>query len=228
VTTLAHMLRESNWGRVLTPPELERASTEAIERYTPAGAFVARMGEPVLHWIGVVEGLLKMSVTTADGRSSTLTGLNQGGWFGEGSLMKLEPRRYDVVALRPSRVALLPHATFEWLRGHSLPFCHYLHQLMNARLALFIGLLEYDRLLAPDARVARCLATLFDPDLYPSPRAQLVDLRQNEIALLSGLSRQRVNVALHALHHAGLIRIEPRGLHVLDVDGLRLFASPPA
>lgn len=226
MTTLAQMLRGSNWGRVLTPHELDRATGEAIERYSPAGAFVARMGEPVLHWIGVIEGLLKMSVTAADGRTSTLSGLNQGCWFGEGSLMKLEPRRYDVVALRPSRVVLLPHATFEWLRGRSLPFCHYLHNLMNARLAMFIGLLEYDRLLDPDARVARCLATLFDPDLYPSPRALLVDLHQNEIALLSGLSRQRVNVALRKLQQAGLIRIEPRGVQVLDVDGLRGFASP--
>ena len=35
-----------------------------------------------------------------------------GAWFGEGSLLKNEPRKYDVVALRESRVALMPRATF--------------------------------------------------------------------------------------------------------------------
>jgi len=224
MTTLPEMLATSTWGRTLTPAELDRVISESFERQVPAGGFAARMGQRVEHWTGVIEGLLKMSVTSADGKVSTLTGINAGGWYGEGSLLKREPRRYDVVALRPSRLVLVPHATFEWLRANSLPFNHHLHHLMNARLSLFIGMLEYDRLLSTDARVARCLATLFNADLYPEPRA-FVDLRQQEIALLSGLSRQRVNVALRTLQASGLIRIEPRGMTVLDLEGLRNFAG---
>jgi CRP/FNR family cyclic AMP-dependent transcriptional regulator len=131
-----------------------------------------------------------------------------------------------MVALRPSRVALVPYGTFEWLRSRSMPFAHYLHNLMNARLSLFIGMLEYGRLLEPDERVARCVATLFNADLYPDPKPY-VDLRQHEIALLSGLTRSRVNVALKRLHESGVIRVEPRGLTVLDLDGLRNFAYAP-
>jgi len=197
---------------------------EAFERQVPAGGFVARMGQPVEHWIGVIEGLLKMSVTSPDGKVSTLTGINAGGWFGEGSLLKREPRRYDVVALRPSRVALVPYATFERLRTTSLPFNHHLHHLMNARLSLFIGMLEYDRLLSTDARVARCIATLFHTDLYPDTKA-FVDLPQQEIALLCGVSRQRANVALRTLQGCGLVRVEPRGVTVLDLEGLRNFVG---
>jgi CRP-like cAMP-binding protein len=222
--TLIEMLRSSIWGAVLTPDEFERVAHDASERQVPKGAFVARMGEPVTHWIGVIDGLLKMSVTTVEGKVSTLTGINVGGWFGEGSLIKNESRRYDVVALRPSRVALVPYATFEWLRSTSMPFAHYLHNLLNARLSLFIGMLEYNRLLEPDERVARCLATLFNPDLYPAPKP-FVDLRQNEIALLSGLTRSRVNVALKRLETCALIRIEVRGITVRDLDGLRNFAN---
>jgi CRP/FNR family cyclic AMP-dependent transcriptional regulator len=224
--SLIELLQSSLWGRVLTPAEFDRVSCEAFERQVPAGGFVARMGQPVDHWIGVIEGLLKMSVTSPDGKVSTLTGIRVGGWFGEGSLLKREPRRYDVVALRASRVALVPHATFERLRATSLPFNHHLHHLMNARLSLFIGMLEYDRLLSTDARVARCLATLFNTDLYPDPRPY-VDLRQHEIGLLCGMSRQRANVALRTLQNCGLIRVEPRGVTVLDLDGLRNFAGVP-
>jgi CRP/FNR family cyclic AMP-dependent transcriptional regulator len=165
-----------------------------------------------------------MSVTSSNGKVSTLTGLGAGGWYGEGSLIKREPRRYDVIALRPSRVAMLPHPTFEWLRATSLPFNHHLQFLMNARLSLFIGMLEYGRLLSTDARVARCLATLFNTDIYPQPRAY-VDLHQQEIALLCGVSRQRVNVALKALQGCGLVRVEQRGVPVLDLDALRQFAG---
>jgi CRP/FNR family transcriptional regulator, cyclic AMP receptor protein len=224
MATLVEMLQSSTWGRVLTAEEFERVSRDAFERSVPKGAFAARAGEPVVHWIGVIDGLLKMSVATADGKMSTLTGINVGGWFGEGSLIKREPRRYDMVALRPSRIALVPYATFEWLRSTSMPFAHYLHNLMNARLSLFIGMLEYGRLLEPDERVARCVATLFNADLYPEPKPY-VDLRQHEIALLSGLARSRVNIALKKLHECGAIRIEPRGLTVLDLDGLRNYAN---
>jgi CRP/FNR family transcriptional regulator, cyclic AMP receptor protein len=221
---LIEMLQSSSWGRALTPMQFDRVASDTFERHVPAGAFVARMGEPVEHWTGIIDGLVKMSVTSSSGKVSTLTGLGSGGWYGEGSLIKREPRRYDVVALRPSRVAMLPHGTFEWLRATSLPFNHHLQYLLNARLSLFIGMLEYGRLLDTDARVARCLATLFNTDIYPHPRAY-VDLHQQEIALLCGVSRQRVNVALKALHGCGLIRVEQRGVTVLDLDGLRQFAG---
>lgn len=222
--TLHDMLRGSTWGRNLSPAEFDRAAREVREVHVAAGGYVARNGEPAEHWIGIVEGLVKMSVTSAEGKVSTLTGLTAGGWFGEGSVLKKEARRYDVVALRDTRVAMMPRATFEGLRTTSIPFNHYLLNLLNARLGLFIGLLEYDRLLGPDARVARCLASLFNPDLYPDP-GPYVDLLQGEVGLLSGVSRQRANVALQRLQQAGLIRIEPRGLTVLDLDGLRRFAG---
>ncbi|WP_280154270.1 Crp/Fnr family transcriptional regulator [Piscinibacter sp. XHJ-5] len=222
--TLESLIHNSVWGRMLTPQEIDRVVVESFERQVPAGSFVGRMGQPVEHWMGVIDGLMKMSVISPDGKVSTLTGMSSGGWFGEGSLIKREPRRYDVVALRPSRVALVPHATFERLRNTSLPFNHHLQNLLNARLSLFIGMLEYDRLLGTDARVARCIATLFNADLYPEPRAY-VDLRQQEIALLCGVSRQRTNVALRTLQESGLLRVEPRGVTVLDLDGLRNFAG---
>jgi len=224
MATLREMLETSSWGRDLTPDQFDRVAHEASERTVAAGEFVSRMGEPVLHWIGVIDGLLKLSVTSANGRVSTLAGVNVGGWLGEGSLMKREPRRYDVIALRGSRVALIPYATFEWLRSTSMPFCHHLHNLMNARMSLFISMLEYTRLLDPDARVARCLATLFDPDLCADPKP-FVDLRQDEIGLLCGLARSRVSIALQRLQQNGLIRIEPRGITALDVEGLRRFGD---
>jgi len=39
-------------------------------------------------------------------------------WFGEGSILKQEPRKYDVVALRDCRVALMPAVTSFPAAGH--------------------------------------------------------------------------------------------------------------
>ena len=208
----------------LSPGELEVVLAEVIQRDVPAGQFIALSGDVVEHWMGLVDGYAKMSVSSQDGRLSTLTSVGPGVWFGEGSLFKHEKRRYDVVALRASRVALLPRATFDWLRRTSFPFNHYLQDLLNARLSLFIGTLEHDRLVDTDARVAHGLASLFNADLYPMmPRR--VSLGQHEIGLLTNVSRQRVNVALRRLQKLGLVRIEKGGVVVLDVVGLRDFAG---
>ena len=165
-----------------------------------------------------------MSVSQADGRHSTFTGVTAGGWAGEGSLLKPGCWRYDGIAARDTHLACVPRHTFERLVASNLAFNHFLLSHINARLSLFIALVEFDRLLGPDARVARCLASLFHPDLYPRV-GNFVQLGQEEIGLLSGVSRQRTNESLHELQRVGLLRIEFGGVAVLDLDGLRCFTG---
>jgi CRP/FNR family transcriptional regulator, cyclic AMP receptor protein len=93
---------------------------------------------------------------------------------------------------------------------------------LNERLAQFITAVENERLLEPDARVARSVAGLFNPVLYPD-QTQDVLLSQEEIGYLSGVSRQRVNQALRVLDKAGLLRVEYGRIRVLDLEGLRAF-----
>ena len=52
------------------------------------------------YWTGIVTGLARMSTVSSGGKAATFAGLTAGAWFGEGSVLKSEPRRYDVVALR--------------------------------------------------------------------------------------------------------------------------------
>jgi CRP/FNR family cyclic AMP-dependent transcriptional regulator len=224
--TLETILRESLWATTLTPAELDRVVRESHERQVPVGGHAMRCGEPADEWIGVIHGLLKMSVSQADGRHTTFTGVTAGGWAGEGSLLKPGCWRYDGVAVRSTRIACVPRHTFERLVSTSLPFNRFLLSHLNARLSLFIGLAEFDRLLGPDARVARCLASLFDPNLYPLA-GDTIQLSQEEIGLLSALSRQRTNEALHELERAGLLRVEFAGVTVLDLAGLRGYGGAP-
>jgi CRP/FNR family cyclic AMP-dependent transcriptional regulator len=70
--------------------------------------------------------------------------------------------------------------------------------------------------------VARSLAALFHPTLYPGVGDQL-RITQQELGYMVGLSRQRVNEALRALHDRALIGIEYGGVRVMDLDGLRRY-----
>jgi CRP/FNR family cyclic AMP-dependent transcriptional regulator len=224
--TLDEALRAAIWSQALDPAELARVRQEVVERTVPQGGYVCRRGEPVAYWIGVIDGLVKLSIVSPEGKAATLTGVPSGGWFGEGSLLKTEPRRYDAVALRETRVALMPRATFSRLLDSSIGFNRFLLNQLNERLAQFIAMLEYERLLEPDARVARSLSWLFNPFLYPGGHTKL-QVSQEELGYLTGMSRQRVNQALGALEKAGLLRLEYGGVTVLDVDALQRYGPHP-
>ncbi len=143
-------------------------------------------------------------------------------WFGEGSILKQEPRKYDVVALRPSRVALMPSATFLWLLDTSIAFNRFILNQLNERLGQFLGAFEHDRLDDLDARVAHTLADMLHPQLYPS-RESRIDISNEELGYLVGVSRQRISQALQELEKSGLITMAYRTITVLDIEGLRDF-----
>jgi CRP-like cAMP-binding protein len=218
------LLRTSLWGQALTETEMSRALAGTCERVYATGAFICMKGEPVEYWMGIVDGLGKMASHWTTGKTTSLTGISAGGWFGEGSLLKKETRRYDVMALRETRVAFMNRSTFLWLMDHSIPFNRYLITQLNERLGQFIGMMENERLLDTNARIARCLAALFNPVLYPGAN-RLLRISQEELGYLAGVSRQRANQGLKALEDAGLVRSEYGGINVLDLEGLSRFGE---
>jgi CRP-like cAMP-binding protein len=208
------------WLHVLLPAEYERAVAAITVGDARPGDFVCRIGRPVTYWFGVVEGLLKMSTDNEQGQPVTFTGVPPGGWFGEGTALKREVYRYNIQPLRNSVVAGLPVDTFHWLLDHSIGFNRFVMNQLNERLAQFIAAREIDRLTNPDVRVARSLAALFNPVLYPGV-GEVLRITQQELAYLVGLSRQRVNEALAVLQQQGAIQVEYGGLRVLDLPALR-------
>jgi hypothetical protein len=75
-----------------------------------------------------------------------------------------------------------------------------------------------------DARIAHCLASLFNPLLYPGMTLDLA-ISQTEIGLLTGASRQRTSQALHTLQDRGLLRIGYGSITIVDLDGLRNYGT---
>jgi CRP/FNR family transcriptional regulator, cyclic AMP receptor protein len=213
-------LAQIPWLSLLSPSERQHIEPQLVVSDPAPGDYVCRMGRPATYWFGVVEGLLKMSTDSASGRTITFTGVPPGGWFGEGTAIKRESYRYNIMALRRSVVAGLPVDTFHWLLDNSIGFNRFVMNQLNERLAQFIEAREIDRSNDPDVRVARNLAALFNSTLFPGV-GEILRITQQELAYLVGLSRQRVNVALNTLQEAGVIRIEYGGMRVLDLAALR-------
>jgi len=220
------------WLTALSPAEARVAAADMRVLQADTGEYLCRVGRPVTFWFGLIDGLLKMSNDSELGMPITFTGLPPGGWFGEGTVLKHEPYRYNIQALRKSLVAGITVPTFDWLVERSIGFNRFVMRQLNERLGQFIAAREIDRMSDPDMRVARSLASLFHPMLYPGV-GELLRITQQELGYLVGLSRQRVNQALHTLQEAGAIRIEYGGVRVTDLEALRRYgpgmyaARPP-
>lgn len=214
----------SPWAAVLTPEQARRVRDEACTRRFAAGETVCARSSPALHWLGVAEGMLKLETIASDGRTTTFAGVPSGAWFGEGAVLKGEPRPYSVISIQDSVVVFVPRDVFLELLEGSQAFSRWLIDQLNARLAHYVAMVENFRLNDTTARVAYCLSELFNPQLYPNTSPKLA-ISQADIARLSGLSRQITNKALQELQEAGLIRVGYGKVEVLDLAKLQREAQ---
>ena len=219
--SIAEFLESWAWYRALSPELRSLTLQTATERTAQPGDYIAREGMPSLHWYGVMQGYLQMYVVGSDGSETTLYCLREGEWGGDGSLLKKEMRRYDLRALTSAHICLISAQTFQTLRNSSIPFNHFLLDIMNARMGAFVTMLVASRLLGPEMRVARGLLMIAKDHATGS---QELAISQHELALICGLSRQRVNAALSDFKRLGLVSIEPnKGQLVANIPGLRSY-----
>jgi CRP-like cAMP-binding protein len=221
--SLEAFLLQAPWCSNLTSEQKTRVMRDSFDRSYDAGAVACHRGDPADHWLAVMEGIVKVDTASREGRVITFAGVPAGSWFGEGVVLKDEPRPYSVVAIRDSRLAFVPKSTFLWLLEQSHSFSRYVIDQLNARCGYYVGLVHNLRLHEASARVAFCLAELFNQQLYPATDKTL-GFSQEEIGRLCGLSRQNTNRAIRELEDAGLVVAEYGSIQILDLAALRRFA----
>jgi CRP/FNR family cyclic AMP-dependent transcriptional regulator len=202
------------WAGSISREELVHIAPCVRLKELTRGEHLLHLDDRVDAWHGAISGVLRAGFSAVIG----------GAWFGEGSILKNEPRRYDVVAVTDSTVAVLPGDMFRWLTNNSVGFNRYLVQLMNERLGQFIATVVSDRTGNAAARLAYTIASLYNPVLFPRT-PDLLDMPQEDLGIFAGLSRQMTNRCLKTLSEEGLVEITPRGVKVLDVKALVEFGD---
>jgi CRP/FNR family transcriptional regulator, cyclic AMP receptor protein len=222
--SVAQLLEHSPWYAQVSTAAQMQVRKDISERAVAIGDPLGFQGESQRSWFGVLEGLLKWSISAADGRTVTLGGQSVGSWFGEGTLIRSRPRNADLIALRHSRVALIPFETFDWLRRTEPAFSEFVLLQINERLHWFMGNYAAHRLLDTDRLVARALVGLVHPMSNPQGERYLM-ISQEELANLANLSRQRCNASLTVMRRDGLLQLDYGAVRVLDVQALQQLAE---
>lgn len=214
-------LNAQPWFAELPVALRQRVLAESLTLSGAKGQVILPAGAPVQGWYAVLTGLVKLESSSTDGKRSAYMGMPEGEWFGEGSALKAEPRRYDVIALRDSQLLCLPRPVFDTLRASSLAFNQHLVQHLNLRLGQAMAIIEAGRIRSPEQRVALCLSRLF----WRGTRR--ISLSQEELGHLAGLSRQTVNRVLGVLAQQGLVALDFNRVSIPDDQALNAYLAQP-
>ena len=210
------------WFAGLPAAMQERLREEVFAEQADKGAVMMPAGSAVQGWHAVLSGLVMLQSPTGQGRSSAFIGVPDGEWFGEGSAMKPEPRRYHVVALRPTTLLCLPLPLFATLRETSLAFNQFLVLHLNMRLGQAMTIIEAGRTQSTEHRVALYFSRLF----WRSTRR--LNLTQEELGQLVGLSRQTVNKVLRSLEGMGIVSLDFGRVAIVDDEALNAYLAATA
>ena len=155
----------------------------------------------------VIEGRVRLSVITADGRELSFTHALTGDVFGEIAVIDRSPRSADATALTMLRMMSLSAAATERLLAERPALARAFMVFLCARLREVSDHLEDVALLPIEARLARYLLNRIPSDTPSTASGTRIELgmSQGELALLLGASRPKVNAALMMLEDVGAL-----------------------
>ena len=179
-------------------------------------------GEPGDRLYVILDGKVKLGRTSSDGRENLLAVLGPGEMFGELSLFDPGPRTATATAITDLTLIGLGHDDLQpWLIARP--------EVASKLLAALAKRLRRTNEAMADlvfsdvpGRVAKALLDLATKFGTPTDDGLHVahDLTQEELAQLVGASRETVNKALADFVSRGWLRLEGRGVVLLDVERL--------
>ena len=207
----------------LTPDELEALTSLGRRQRYPKGAPLFVEGEQSDRVLCILDGRVKISLVTADGKEVVLAVRGPGDLVGDQAFLDGEPRSASAFALDPVNSVVVQAQNFSAFLEQRPRIALLLLRMISRRLR------DADRKRAEFAafdtvgRVASRLLELaerFGEAQENGIRISL-PLTQEELAGWTGSSREAVSKALGSLRALGCIETKRRGITILDVAGLR-------
>lgn len=213
-------LRASPLFAAMQPGELDSVVQMASERRVRRGQTIFQKGDDGSSMMAVLQGRVRITAVSVEGKEVTLNVINPGEVFGEIALLDGKPRSADAVAVDDTLLLVLE-------RRLLLPFLKSNQDLLLRLLAVLCDrlrrtsvALEEIALFDLPVRLARVLAQLADDYGRPSVAGTRIDfkLSQRDLSTLVAASRESVNKQLRAWQKDGL----------LDLDGGYIVLRRPA
>ena len=202
----------------LSEEELGYISEKMIARHYESGKFIFLEDSEGEQCFFVVQGSVKVTRLSKDGREVILAMLNEGEFFGEMALLDGESRSANVIALEETEVLTLN-------RGDFLVVLHDYPQIAIQLLKEMADRLrKSDRQIASlslsdaEKRIALCIIRFADEQgVIKRGQVSIPKIPiQQDIANMAGTSRETVSRAINLLEKEHYIKRQGRELLILD------------
>jgi CRP-like cAMP-binding protein len=211
----------------LQPGELDELLRFARERRYASDEVIFRRGDVGTSMMAVLDGRVRIGVSSEGGKEITLAIFAPGSVFGEIALIDGKGRTADATAMGPCRLLVLDQRDFlPFLERHPRTAIRLL-QVMCDRVRRANGLFEGLVFMGLEGRLAKLILQLAEEhgEQAPQGRRIAIKLSQGELATLVAATRESVNKQLRAWTDLGLVAQE-RGYIVLrDQGSLRMLAE---
>ena len=169
------------------------------------GATIYQSGDPGDGIYGVVLGRIKFSSFQDDGREIISGVASPGTWFGELSVMDGLPRHHSAITLSDVLVLYLSLQKFRKLVTQTPAYLSCFMAILSRNLRSMITL--QDILSKPPLpRLMELIAMLRREYIKSGQRPEMrIKVSQDQLAGMSGLTRQTINSTLRTLEEKGLI-----------------------
>ena len=202
----------------LSEEELGYISEKMIARHYESGKFIFLEDSEGEQCFFVVQGSVKVTRLSKDGREVILAMLNEGEFFGEMALLDGESRSANVIALEETEVLTLNREDFLVVLHDYPQIAIQLLKEMAHRLRKSDRQIASLSLSDAEKRIALCIIRFADEQgiikrgQVSIPKVPI----QQDIANMAGTSRETVSRAINLLEKEHFIKRKGRELLILD------------
>ncbi len=207
----------------LDPEALDQLCRYAKHAILKRGAAIFSRGDPGNSLIAVISGTVKISVSSADGRSAILNLIGAGEIFGEVAVLDGQARTADATANTNCEIFVIDRREFlPFVRSQPALAMKFI-ELLCTRLRWTSDQVEQVILQDLPGRLASALVRLTEKHQLVSGD-RTIALTQQEISEMVGMTRESINKQLRVWAARSWVRLEHGAIVVLNAEPLRALA----
>src|ERR1700687_1941874 len=207
------LLRNHPLFRDLPSTVIEHLGSYMKTRKVARGATIFAKGDPGSGLMGVLSGMVKVSVASSEGKDIVLNIFHEGEIFGEIALLDGRPRTADATAMADCELRRIERRDFLDLVRSQPEIALKLMEVLCARLRHTSEQVEDVLFLDLPGRLAKILLQL--TETAKLSQARRVAITQREIGQMIGMSRESTNKQLRDWEDRNWVRLERGGVVVL-------------
>ena len=203
---------------------VEELMAVSVVKQFADGECVYAQGQEGDGLFGVVQGRIRLSNSSREGKELLVMLVEPGDWIGEVSLLDGLPRSLDAYAMGECAALFLPRARFDALLKAKPELYQYFIPMLCRKLRLALSYVEGVALFPLPARLAqRLLELVAFYGVSDDKPGTLIDvhLPQEDIAKMLGVSRQAISRELKRCESEGIIQLAYGQLRVMDEAALQ-------